>query len=300
MDSPQRTYAVTALIPRGNVLTYKELAKLANVSNPRLVGSYLHKNPYPGIIPCHRVVNSQGKAAVTFAFGGKDNQLSLLKEEGIVIDADKIDLRQYLWKPKKVLKQYFNLLFKYGYPGPWPWFDSDKPHSKEEIVIGSILTQNTNWRNVQYSLKNLRDQKICSLSGIAEIGKKDIEKLKELIRPSGYYHQKGECLFKLSEYIIKEHRNLNSFFKLNLPKVREILLSFKGIGKETADAILLFSGEKPIFEIDAYTKRFVKKFDLYGEADYDELQNFFMKNLPKNVSLFQDYHALIIKWAKDL
>ena len=100
MNSPQRTYTITSQIPKGKVLTYKTLAKLAEVSNPRLVGMYLHRNPYQNI-PCYRVVNSQGKVAKTYAFGGGNVQLKKLQKDGIKDKKRKIDLSIYLWFPNE-------------------------------------------------------------------------------------------------------------------------------------------------------------------------------------------------------
>lgn len=99
MNSRERTYAITSQIPKGKVLTYKTLAILAQVTNPRLVGMYLHQNHYN--IPCYRVVNSQGKVAKTYAFGGGNIQLKKLQKDGIKDKLGKIDLSVYLWTPSE-------------------------------------------------------------------------------------------------------------------------------------------------------------------------------------------------------
>jgi methylated-DNA-protein-cysteine methyltransferase-like protein len=98
MNSRQRTYYVTSQIPKGKVLTYKTLARLAKVSNPRLIGLYLHRNEDP-TVPCYRVVNSAGKVAKTYAFGGGDIQKQKLEKDGIVFTKNKINLNTFLWQP---------------------------------------------------------------------------------------------------------------------------------------------------------------------------------------------------------
>ncbi len=219
----------------------------------------------------------------------------------------KVNLRQSQWQLTKVLRRYFFLLENFGQPGPWPWFGQDTPHTEDEIVIGAILTQNTNWGNVEKALANLRENKANSLEAVYSLGKRDLNRLKQLIRSSGFYNQKGERLFSAAKFIIENYRNLKKLSSLPLWKVREQLLSIKGIGEETADTILLYAAEKPIFVIDAYTRKFI---DEYFKAEqslfsrrkmvpYGNLQKFFMDNLPTNVKLFQDYHALIVKWGKE-
>ena len=107
MNSRDRTYLIVSTIPKGMVLTYKMVAHYAHVTNPRLVGNYLHQNLDPISIPCHRVVNSQGRCAKTYAFGGLDVQLEKLKNEAIKANKSKIDLEKYLWWPdKKQIEQW--------------------------------------------------------------------------------------------------------------------------------------------------------------------------------------------------
>jgi methylated-DNA-protein-cysteine methyltransferase related protein len=109
--SQQRTYIVTSFIPKGKVLTYKMLAHYAHVTNPRLVGNYLHHNEDPVNIPCHRVVNSQGRCAKTYAFGGLDIQLDKLRKEGIKTIRSNIDLGKYLWQPDEIQIKKWDELF---------------------------------------------------------------------------------------------------------------------------------------------------------------------------------------------
>lgn len=100
-DQAEKVYELTRAIPKGKVATYKQLAQLSGVSNPRQIGYLMHQNPYAGDVPCHRVVSSTGKVAKTFAFGGEDAQKDLLEKEGIVFSNGKIDLNKYLWNPLK-------------------------------------------------------------------------------------------------------------------------------------------------------------------------------------------------------
>jgi len=199
----------------------------------------------------------------------------------------------------KLPKLYENLLKEYGVPGPWPWFGRDQPHTPEEIAIGAILTQNTNRTNVGKALERLREANACTISGIYRLGKRDYNKLKILIRPSGFFNQKAKRLLEFSRYIIEVFGTLKKFFSLPLRQARNKLLCLNGIGPETADTILLYAGNKPAFVIDCYTQRFVKRYKLTRLEDYQKLQEFFTRNLPKKIQLYQAFHALIIRWGKD-
>lgn len=298
MNNAELVYRITSYIPSGKVATYGQLADYANIKNPRHIGQILHKNPRPGVIPCHRVVNAKGKLAQNFGFGGALIQEKILNQENLSLQNGRLDLSRHLWQPTPVLQEYFNLLKLHGDPGPWPWFNTDNPHTDEEIAIGAVLTQNTNWQNVVKALENLRQFDISNLNGIYQIGNKDYEKLKLLIRPSGYFNQKAKRLYAFSEFIKKNYGSLVEFLKLPPDKARLILLSLHGIGPETADTILLYSGNRPIFVIDAYTKKFVLAKKWPVSHDYDSLQNYFMQNLPQSTKLYQDYHALIVRWSQ--
>lgn len=314
MTKKELVYKLVSFIPQGKVLTYGKIAKFLGIKSARVIGQFLHQNLDCKNIPCHRVVFSDGSLAKNYAFGGIKKQKALLEKEEIVwhfcndrsVNAI-VDLTKCLWQPTKVLWFYFYLLQKFGEPGPWPWFNQGRPATKEEIVISAILTQNTNWRNVEKALDNLRKNKTNSLKAVYQLGRKNLNDLKQLIRPSGFYNQKGERLFGLAKFIIENFKSLDNFFKLSIKKTRELLLSLKGVGEETADTILLYAGCKPIFVIDAYTRKFVKRYfnqepsfhDQNKIVPYKILQKFFMDNLPAEVKLFQDYHALIVRWGKE-
>ena len=196
---------------------------------------------------------------------------------------------------QSILLVYKQLLSKFGPQGWWPLTIKGN-HSKHhvgkpkttnhqfEIIIGAILTQNTNWKNVEKALYSLSKNNLIDVNKIKKIKK---EKLAELIKSAGYYNQKAERLILISEFISK-----------NPSPTREQLLNVKGIGPETADSILLYAYNKPFFVIDAYTKRIFQR--LGHKADnYEEWQKLFTNNLPKDTQLFNEYHALLVELGKN-
>lgn len=285
-------------------MTYASIARLVGIKSPRKIGNILHANQEPEKIPCHRVVNSRGEVAKGFAFGGASVQRKILGKEGVSFKNGTVDLEKNLWQPSNLFILYFDLLKRYGEPGPWPWFieglsSSDQNLSTpDEIAIGSILTQNTSWKNVEKAIKNLKKERVCTIGGIYSLGKANFDKLKTLIRPSGYYNQKANRLFEFCKHIVCNYQSLRNFFKLSIEEARFRLLRIHGIGKETADTILLYAGNKPIFVIDAYTKKFAQRYKLKTKPSYDDLQKLFTESLPQNVKLYQDFHALIVRWGK--
>lgn len=196
----------------------------------------------------------------------------------------------------KIYRLYLELLKKYGQPKPWPWKDGMEPSTPLEICLGAILTQNTNWQNVEKALTNLKKAKAVSVEKIAAIPGRKLEKY---LRPSGFYRQKAERLKNFCRYLVENYGGkLEKLFQKEAKDLREELLSLKGIGPETADTILLYAAKKPIFVIDEYTRRFVKRHGLGGNLSYEALQKLFMKNLPKSVKIYEDYHALIVRDGK--
>lgn len=144
------------------------------------------------------------------------------------------------------------------------------------------------------AIENLKNAKTLSLSGIYKLGKTDKQRLKELIKPSGFYNQKTRYLLTIVNFIIEKYKTLDKMEKIPPEVLRGELLSLKGIGEETADSILLYALEKCVFVIDEYTRRFCKKNKISDERRYSNLQKLFENNLPKNYKLYQDYHALIV------
>jgi len=153
-----------------------------------------------------------------------------------------------------------------------------------EIIIGAILTQNTSWKNVEKALYNLSKNNLIDINKIKRIKK---QKLAKLIKPAGYYNQKAERLKIIADFLSKNKE----------PK-REQLLEVKGIGPETADSILLYAYNKPFFVIDAYIKRIFERLGCKAK-DYKEWQKLFMNNLPKDIPLFKEYHALLVELGKN-
>ena len=186
---------------------------------------------------------------------------------------------------------------------------------REEVVIGAILAQRTNWKNVEKAIIYLKKNNKCSLLSIYYLYLDNRKKLISLIKPSGFYNQKTDYLFGLTKFIFKDCGGLRRMKKMNLVKLREELLKLKGLGPETADTILLYGLGKPIFVIDEYTRRFVKKYKLIKEPShhnkggqnktliklnfYSYLQCLFQENLPKDVKIYQDFHAMIVLDGKN-
>jgi len=166
---------------------------------------------------------------------------------------------------------------------------------KLEICFGAILTQNTNWKNVEKAIIQLNKNKLINIEKIIKINNK---KLASIIKSSGYHNQKAKKLKNFCSFLSINY-NSDSFFKNNIKKFREELLSINGIGPETADSIILYAAKKPIFVIDAYTKRIMNRIG-YKEKTYEELQSLFMNNLELNEKLFNQYHSLLVELGKNI
>lgn len=191
-------------------------------------------------------------------------------------------------------KLYQELKRKHGAPqGQWSlWCKRPKTErEREEVLIGAILTQRTNWKNVELAMSNLKKAKAGSLKEIYRLG---VKKVTPLIKPAGFYLTKAKYLAGLAGFIIENCGGVEGARKADPRKLREELLAQKGIGPETADSILLYALDKPSFVIDEYTRRLVKRQGLARNLSYDFLQNLFEKNLKRDFRLFQDFHALIV------
>ncbi len=182
---------------------------------------------------------------------------------------------------------FYTLKRHYQVENWWPIYDGKEPFT--EISVGAILTQNTNWNNVEKALRNLISEKLLTLKALKEVDK---NKLEYLIKPAGFYKKKAKT--------IKEF--VNRVIDIDKEKIdRETLLSIKGIGKETADSILLYALNKPVFVVDAYTKRLFSRLGyILEDISYDSLQSFFHRNLQEDVVLFQEYHAGIVEHCKSI
>jgi len=169
--------------------------------------------------------------------------------------------------------------------GPQHWWPAETAF---EVMVGAILTQNTAWSNVERAITRLKKEKVLSPDKLAALPQK---KLAGFIRSAGYYNIKAKRL-----------KNFLDFYCAHKTKSisRQQLLAVNGIGPETADSILLYALNQPVFVVDAYTKRILTRHSLIKEgASYDEVQNLFMCGLKKDAKLFNEYHALLVKLAKD-
>jgi endonuclease-3 related protein len=181
-----------------------------------------------------------------------------------------------------------------AYFGDLHWWPADSPF---EVIVGAILTQNTAWRNVESAISKLKSENCLCPDLMFAI---DEKKLADLIRPAGYYNIKTRRLKAFIRFLYEEYRgDLNCMFAADLWYLRGRLLTVKGIGEETADSILLYAGNKPIFVIDAYTRRILLRHKIIREdATYKEIQNLFMNDLPQSVPLYNQYHALLVNTGK--
>ena len=204
---------------------------------------------------------------------------------------------------------YKLLLSHFGTQGWWPVTKKGeiKPvyhqsndmtkRQKLEICFGAILTQNTNWKNVEKAIINLNENNLIDIEKIIKIKGK---KLAEIIKSSGYHNQKAKKLKNFCEFLLRNYKGkLGLLFKNDIDKLRKQLLSINGVGAETADSIILYAAKKPIFVIDAYTKRVLNRIG-YKEKTYEELQKLFMSNLPNSEKLFNEYHALLVELGKGI
>jgi len=191
-----------------------------------------------------------------------------------------------------------NLIYKklYSHFGPQHWWPAESPF---EVMVGAILTQNTNWQNVEKAMGNLKMHKLLNPHKLYRLPHKILARL---IKPAGYYNVKAKRLKEFLGFLMKSYQgNLKKMSLDNLKELRSRLLSVNGIGPETADSILLYALEKPVFVVDAYTKRILSRHLLIKEdTNYEETQNLFMKNLKTDVRLFNEYHALLVKLGKEL
>jgi len=179
--------------------------------------------------------------------------------------------------------------------GPQHWWPAESPF---EVIIGAILTQNTAWGNVEKALVNLKEAGIFTPQALYQT---DLQTLSFLVRPAGYFNQKARKIKNFLDFLFLNYEGeLPRMWQESLESLRGKLLQVSGIGEETADSILLYAGGKPIFVVDAYTKRVVKRHRLVeAKANYSEVQRLFMENLPEDTGLYNEYHALLVRLGKE-
>ncbi len=179
--------------------------------------------------------------------------------------------------------------------GPQHWWPGDTPF---EIAVGAILTQNTNWTNVEKAIANLSEADCLIPQRIHELAH---EELAALIRPAGYFNVKAKRLRNFVDWLVDQYAgDLENLRNVATHRLREELLAVNGIGRETADSILLYALDKEIFVVDAYTARVAIRHGLIdADADYEQLQCLFESNLPPDLQTYNEYHALLVRVGKE-
>jgi len=180
--------------------------------------------------------------------------------------------------------------------GPQHWWPAQEPF---EVMVGAILTQSAAWVNVEKAIANLRAAGALAAEPLRRL---TLSEIAQLIHPCGYYNAKALKLKSLALWLGEHYNdNLDELFANDIDSLRQQLLSVHGIGQETADSIVLYAANKPIFVIDAYTRRIVSRIGLAPDSNsYTAYQFLFMDNLPANVGLFNEYHALLVHLGKDI
>lgn len=194
--------------------------------------------------------------------------------------------------PLPILQQYFDALF--AAHGPQHWWPGRAPF---EIIVGAILVQNTSWTNAALAIANLGSSRLLTPAAIEKI---PLAKLTRLVRPSGYFRQKARKLKAFARFLRENYQgSLKAMFRAPTALLREQLLQVHGIGPETADSILLYAGNHPVFVVDAYTRRILERHGLaHAKESYEGLRGLFEKSLPNDPKLFNEYHALIVHTGK--
>lgn len=192
----------------------------------------------------------------------------------------------------KPIHHIYNRL--YAAYGSQQWWPAD---SAFEVVLGAVLTQNTRWENVRMALDNVRAARMLDPGSMACLDEADLQ---ALIRPAGFFRQKSATLYRILDVLMGEcGGSLDIFLAGETSRVRTRLLDIKGVGPETADSILLYAGDHPIFVIDAYTRRICSRIGVCApDATYADLQHMFMQSLAEDVQMYNEYHALLVELAK--
>jgi endonuclease-3 related protein len=192
---------------------------------------------------------------------------------------------------RALLNIYHQLMARYG---PQYWWPAPEPF---EIIVGAILTQSAAWSNVEKAIANLKSAKALSPEALRWL---TLPELAGLIRPCGYYNAKALKLKSFAHWLGEYYDDdLGKLFVNSIDSLRQQLISVYGIGQETADSIILYAANKPIFVIDAYTRRIINRIGLaLNNNSYTAYQNLFMHNLPADAHLFNEYHALLVCLGK--
>lgn len=193
----------------------------------------------------------------------------------------------------KMLEDIYRILFKRF--GPQHWWPAEEPF---EVIVGAILTQSTAWTNVEKAIANLKAVGKLSPLALRRLPEAD---LAALIHPCGYYNVKVQKLKAFVGWFGEQYSDsLDKLFSGDINHVRYQLLQVYGIGKETADSIILYAGNKPAFVIDAYTRRIIDRIGIApATSSYAAHQALFLSHLPPDAALFNEYHALLVKLGKE-
>ncbi|MFH0771591.1 MAG: endonuclease III domain-containing protein [Candidatus Omnitrophota bacterium] len=195
---------------------------------------------------------------------------------------------------KDIIIEVYNRLHKRF--GPMNWWPAE---SDFEVMVGAILTQNTAWTNVEKAISNLKKKKMLTPARLKKIS---VLGLANIIRPAGYFNIKAKRLKSGVAFLFEEYKGQLSLARGEETEItRAKLLNVYGIGPETCDSILLYALNKPVFVVDAYTKRIFSRIGLADEnSSYENLQSLFMRNLPRRAKLYNEYHALIVQLGKEI
>ncbi len=266
-DFQKRIWNELIKIPYGQLRSYKDIAlSTGNDKASRAVGMANNKNPIPIIIPCHRVIGANGKLT-GYAYG--------------------LPIKERLINQEIIVNMFNTLTNYYGKLEWWP------AKTDFEMMVGAILTQNTTWKNVEKALLNFKQDITPNL-----ITDMPVDNLAQLIKPSGYYNQKAINLKELAKWFNKYKCDVTNTYSIDGKTLREELLNIKGVGRETADSILVYALNKPSFVIDAYTRRILYRIGINTPADYDKLRELIEDVVPTDVTLYNEYHGLIVEHAK--
>ncbi len=194
---------------------------------------------------------------------------------------------------QRKLKVIFRKL--YSKFGPQHWWPAENSF---EVIVGAILTQGTNWLNVENAIARLKAKKVLHPEKLYRMSP---DKISALIKSTGYHNIKAKRIKEFLKFFFEVYQgDLKKMSQDDPRKLRKLLLSVNGIGPETADSILLYALNKPVFVVDAYTKRIFFRHGLIKEeADYAQMQDIFMRNLKNSVKIFNEYHALLVRLGKD-
>ena len=193
---------------------------------------------------------------------------------------------------QSLLDIYQRLMGNYG---PQHWWPAREPF---EVIVGAILTQAAAWGNVEKAIANLREAEVLSAKALRQLSQSEIA---GLVYPCGYYNVKALKLKSFADWLESYDDDLDRIFASDIDHLRRQLLSIYGIGEETADSIILYAAGNPIFIIDAYTRRIIDRIGISPDGNsYSAYQDFFMKNLPADAQLFNEYHALLVRLGKNV